>query len=405
MNQMEMWYWWERNKGLKIKKDGIKNLKEETEIAELMDEVEDLTGCIPLLLESCIVGGEFDLGAEAMRSIWNQAASFISERKEENNQYRWKRYFTFLEFKTSLTSIRYCDYVVACIIGNYTPPGMAPNLIDHRYFYEDKGRGKYACGLARDAVASQLRCHGMYQLGDLGILRSAAPCIRNRSAIGFFVEEAVLQAIRIGGLSVDSRIYQPMDMIPFDTVPTFDTSRERALYVPSRYAYRAIDGIILWVEQGRQPTDRKKKAALFPLQITIARSHSNSSQNFFNEWTKWEELLKDFDVQPTFLWITDGAPSSDDVDAKVRSTRRGNISVNPAHEVKHIPIKDVCKDAWEWYEAAEQERKRADQTLLALDQSVRETMSGKEVSSNEERNAENAVEGGEPETGGRSNAG
>ena len=33
-------------------------------------------------------------------------------------------------------------------------------------------------------------------------------------------------------------------------------------------------------------------------------------------------------------------------------------------------------------------------------------MGGKEVSSNEERNAENAVEeGGEPETGGRSNAG
>src|SRR6266480_3322253 len=191
----------------------------------------------------------------------------------------------------------------------------------------------------------------MYQLGDLSILKSAAPCIRNRSAIGFFVEEAVLQAIRIGGLGVDSRIYQPMDMIPFDTVPTFDTSRERALYVPSRYAYRAIDGIILWVEQGRQPTDRKKKAALFPLRIAIARSHSNSSQNFFNEWTKWEELLKDCDVQLTFRWITDGAPSSDDVDAKVRSTRRGNIPVNPAHEVKRIPIKDVCKDAWEWYEA------------------------------------------------------
>jgi len=80
--------------------------------------------------------------------------------------------------------------------------------------------------------------------------------------------------------------------------------------------------------------------------------------------------------------------------------------VNPAHEVKHIPIKYVCKDAWEWYEAAEHERKGTDQTLLALDQSIRETMSGKEVSLNEERNAENPVEeGGEPETGGRSNAG
>ena len=147
---------------MKIKKDGIKNLKEETEIAELMDEVEDLTGCIPLLLESCIVGGEFDLDADAMRSIWNQAASFISERKRENNQCDWKRYFTFLEFRTLLISIRYCDYVVACIIGKCTPHGMAPNLIDHRYFYEEKGMGKYACGLARDAVASQLRCHGMY---------------------------------------------------------------------------------------------------------------------------------------------------------------------------------------------------------------------------------------------------
>jgi len=403
---MEMKHWWERNKGLKIKKGGIKNLKEDTEITNLKDEVEDLTGCIPLLLESCIVGGEFDLGAQVMGSIWDQATSFISKRKRENNQYDWTRYFTFLEFKTSLTSIRYCDYVVACIIGNCTPRGMAANLIDHRYFYEDNGVGKYACGVARDAVATQLRCHGMHQLGDLGVLRSAAPCIRNRSAIGFFVEEAVLQAIRIGGLGVDPRIYQPMDMIPFnDQFPKFDTLRERALYVPSRYAYRAIDGIILWVEQGTQPTNRKKKAALFPLQVTIARSHSNSSQNFIDEWKKWENLLKDFDVQLIFLWITDGAPSSDDVDAKVRSARRGNTLVNPAYEVKRIPIKDVCKDAWEWYEAAEKARKETDQTLLALDQSLRETMSGKEVSSNEERNAENAVEGGEPETGGRSNAG
>ena len=39
-------------------------------------EVEDITGCIPLFLNNCIVGGEIDLTTEFFRQINNQVAIF-----------------------------------------------------------------------------------------------------------------------------------------------------------------------------------------------------------------------------------------------------------------------------------------------------------------------------------------
>ena len=94
---MEMEYWWERNKGL-IDVDIVRG-------GYTTDEIEDFTGCIPLLLESCVVGGKIDLHAEAITSVWKQVAMFISKVKENAIGESWERYATLLEFKTLLTSI------------------------------------------------------------------------------------------------------------------------------------------------------------------------------------------------------------------------------------------------------------------------------------------------------------
>src|SRR5438045_4959586 len=69
------------------------------------DEVEDFTGCIPLLLEECAVGGKIDMKVETMRTVWNQASAFVRKVRAENFEC-WDLYVQFsLNLKTSLTSI------------------------------------------------------------------------------------------------------------------------------------------------------------------------------------------------------------------------------------------------------------------------------------------------------------
>jgi hypothetical protein len=76
--------WWERNSGI-VREDYTK------------DEIEDFTGCIPLLLESCIVDGKMDLHVNAMKSVWGQVAQFISKTRKNAIGESWEEYVTVLE--------------------------------------------------------------------------------------------------------------------------------------------------------------------------------------------------------------------------------------------------------------------------------------------------------------------
>jgi len=42
-------------------------------------EVEDVTGCIPLLLDKCVVGGRIDLTSPYLRNIYNEAVAFVQD--------------------------------------------------------------------------------------------------------------------------------------------------------------------------------------------------------------------------------------------------------------------------------------------------------------------------------------
>jgi hypothetical protein len=217
-----------------------------------------------------------------------------------------------LNFKTLLTSRRYYDYVDACIRRLPVPAGVSAELIDHRYFYEVGNVGDYACGMAREAVASQLRLRGRSRFGNTA-LQSLNDYINNESVVGFFIEQAILHTIETRGLGTEPEISQPMRMIPFEYSPTFDTSKKLALYVPCNFNYHAIDGIILRLDLSSGRNGETKKAIVFPLQITIAKSHRNSEEQFFNLWKKWKTGLQGFDIEIRFLWISVKNPSHTNV--------------------------------------------------------------------------------------------
>jgi len=91
---MEMEQWWIRNKHL-IDGDIVRG-------GYTKDEIEDLTGCIPLLLEKCAVNGKIDLNVEDMKSVWKEVTLFTSKVKlkafgafEEN----WEKYATLLKLE------------------------------------------------------------------------------------------------------------------------------------------------------------------------------------------------------------------------------------------------------------------------------------------------------------------
>jgi hypothetical protein len=42
-------------------------------------DVEDITGCIPLLLDKCLVSRKIDLNAPDLREIYHEAVSFVHE--------------------------------------------------------------------------------------------------------------------------------------------------------------------------------------------------------------------------------------------------------------------------------------------------------------------------------------
>ena len=44
-------------------------------------EVEDITGCIPLLLDKCVVGGKIDMTVDDFRNIYYEAVGYVRHIK------------------------------------------------------------------------------------------------------------------------------------------------------------------------------------------------------------------------------------------------------------------------------------------------------------------------------------
>jgi hypothetical protein len=206
-------------------------------------------------------------------------------------------------------------------------PSMAlGNLIDHRYFYDELKDGSYignyTCGIARNAVAAELRANSV-AFTATDFLKSLRDYINNPCVTRFMVEQAVLSSIELKGLAAAlGERNSSMTVVMFhDAFPKFRTDTNSTikpiLYCPQKYNFRGIDGIIVWIEpeeaNGRQmgeqmeePGDEKKrKLLMFPLQITTApENHLDSHKIFFSEYKGWIESLGEFDVVPEFVWIT-----------------------------------------------------------------------------------------------------
>jgi hypothetical protein len=73
--------WWKRHRNIHLA--GYKE-----------SEVEDVTGCIPLLLDKCVAGGKVDFAVDDLHRIYDKAVKFVLEMKENTNGHlsKWQWY-------------------------------------------------------------------------------------------------------------------------------------------------------------------------------------------------------------------------------------------------------------------------------------------------------------------------
>jgi hypothetical protein len=242
---------------------------------------------------------------------------------------------------------RHCEYVRACISGQPVMDDTPSHLIDNRYFYAKSPDfvGRYACGIAREAAARQLRRYKVDKFGDTDFLMALNAYIDNPSVTGFFIEQAILSSIASRGLQISQDLSKKMDTVVFSgSIPKFNTTKsDPVLYCPINY--RGVDGIIARFAEG--------KCYMFPLQITVAKSHSNSEEIFFREWSKWINELDNIEVVPMFLWITkEGSSEINTVPPVCCLTKSGRKLVRPSYCTQKIPLKRVNLGIWERYQRA-----------------------------------------------------
>jgi hypothetical protein len=232
-----------------------------------------------------------------------------------------------------------------------------PLLVDHRYFFDefDEDKRVYtacsACGVARDAVAMELLADKV-NLSDNDFWWSLPDHINNPCITGFIIEQAILSRISFSGLNIAGKdINTSMSVVIFSSsFPGFrtDITEQPILYCPEKFNYPDIDGIIIRV--GPQPMTRKDKQRLFmyPLQITLTPdTHEDSHKSFFDNYASWIDGLEEYDVVPTFLWISPKVASP-----KLHVPTDENDW--PTHCEEYVPISQVHPSLWANYVRAKQ---------------------------------------------------
>jgi hypothetical protein len=194
-------------------------------------------------------------------------------------------------------------------------------------------------------VADQLLEEGV-NFADTIWLPSLPDPIKNKAITGFWIEYAVLSAIRRDGLAIGKGLGKGMQVKrlkgPSDL--TTGVKGKPVLYRPAICSFPAIDGMIVLIKSKKEGD--KPKLLMVPIRITVNLSgHADSHAAFVKDYTKWTTGLSRFDVELEFVWIT---PEED----RVRVHKAESKSKCPKHKERFVPFKGISKEIWRKYQNA-----------------------------------------------------
>ena len=279
------------------------------------DAVEDYTGRIPLLLEKCVENGKINLGTNYLDDIFVQARSFEKDLRlrYHKNEGELRRYILQPFYPHNFANVcRHYEYMKACVFGLPVSTSWKHirDLVDHRYFYDHfdpkLGRvGNFSCGLARNAAAEILLANNVVFTG-VDFLKPLPKHIDNPSVVEFMIEKAVLSSISLYGLNAAKETNGSMIVKSYlgGIQSLYPEMGDLVLHLPGSFNFKTIDGVIVR-KAGPKNDNTKNQLFVFPLQVTVSKKHKDSHATFFKEWKQWIQDLKEFDVVPEFIWISE----------------------------------------------------------------------------------------------------
>ncbi|KAG9033181.1 hypothetical protein FS842_003981 [Serendipita sp. 407] len=295
--------------------------------------VKYITGNIPLLLQPLFEykDEEFDdtkfLQSTELATVANNIKSFYNGIFTANS-------------KTAEERDLCLRGMMACLM--QTSFSIDKKFYDLRYFYFNQGTsiGHSTCGIASQVLMALYRRHNLERL-DINRFYSTISASSNPIVHGYLAEHVCLDAIKRHGLPcIDSTLNRPLDAEFFDDVPNWNpfiaSTHECRLYLPATFNFANVDAAILRLDRWN------RKAYLYPIQVTLARTHKDSETKFYEEqWKNWTEGLSDYEVYSTFVWIDQQQPSNGAIEMVARPTRNGIKEVIPQHNFSHVSIKSV----------------------------------------------------------------
>lgn len=206
-------------------------------------------------------------------------------------------------------------------------------------------------------MAQHLRNEGFDTRDPQKYINALYTAKHNRSA-RFLVKNVVILSIEAGSINIGiDTLNSGMPVVVFERSYQFSNNLERCtytLYIPT-YDFCGIDGIILQKFKGN--------VSLYPIKVTIGKSHLDLEVRFFSWWKFASELDKNTIKKIEFLWIVatearppaivrqntlkqpqskgmpEGKEGGDDND-------RCTTLVHPEYTRRHILLEDIDKSLW-----------------------------------------------------------
>ncbi|KIM41718.1 hypothetical protein M413DRAFT_27310 [Hebeloma cylindrosporum] len=326
----EMSFWWKHHDALFTK----------FSVAD-KQRIEDLTGCLPLLLEPFVAHpGE---PREALEpQIWDEPplSTVVDETLD----------FAQRDLRSNFQNIIFKPTMEACLM-----PGdlvCHPNVIDYRYFYvDDRHSGHYTCGLAREAIIQFFRLRGE----NIHVSLITTEFYKNNpSAMGFIVEHLIIRDLSSWGLRSRDFNIPPAEIVAVLGGST-SLSNNRALgyYVPLKFNRKVVDVVFAGIDQG------KSTALVIGIKITVSKPHRDAEAAFFAELDKWLPELRSFKVEPSFLWIYEGNQDRAEIETKLMEERGrlGTVMHWPNHKVAWVSVSDAIGGTLEGFRRECSERR------------------------------------------------
>lgn len=195
--------------------------------------------------------------------------------------------------------------------------------------------------------ASRLReIENLPQFAEKQWLNRIAHCRDNAAVLGFLVERAVLgvfiqQGSVFAGTEFDKPLLQQKFMGRIPELPPANT--RPVIYIPTMYNYEGVDAIL--ATRPKVKKAEESQAIVVGIQITIAKSHSESEAAFMGAWEAWHEMMGCDKTEFRFLWVVkDLAPdwetSWTEIPQKCVTLRGRQRVVHPAYKRRYVTIMD-----------------------------------------------------------------